>query len=596
MMLVVVLLFVFLCSERQMTYAGVYDNAYDFYQTYGNRMIFVPTSNTDGYIYYATRGKKNTTSPVLYSTVGWKATVLNLQGGVVQEIYYQLGGNYMTVHNSKNVNGYDYMLYRVSLSSFKARLNAGAKTALTGGKCEITFDACIIMKRLGAVSGGMTDAGISWGSVYTSYQGIIDAEEWSTETQESLRSYFNKEVEGLFLTLSLGKDSGIATVSGAGKYCYGTTATISATTKNGYMFSKWSGTTSYTKQTQAIVMNRNITLTAYSIRGETIVTYHRNHSSEDTVTKQQKLVYGLAGQSFTNCGWSKTGYYQAGWNHKSTDIVPLYGISADIKATWISKYMPKVSLYAIWIPNSYQLVFDANGAEDISAQMQEIVTNYDAQVILPECAYENKKASFLGWSLKADGMMPQYVPGETVAMKEIAALAGVENVCNAKIVLYAIWDEMPAINVPNIYVSLENAKKGMITEEFLAGFARASDVEDGNIPFGTNERNSFLLTDYNATSYTQMKKEGVVTETFCVRDSHGNTCYKTTHVYVVDVSRHSIGDVKGEVRFISQKYYLDENGDLLSEEYGGLKKNSIWRLNENYRELLDILFGPKDDD
>ena len=56
-LLVIVLLFSILLGGAYTTKAGVLDNAYEFYHTYGNRIIFSATSDTDGYIYYASRAK-----------------------------------------------------------------------------------------------------------------------------------------------------------------------------------------------------------------------------------------------------------------------------------------------------------------------------------------------------------------------------------------------------------------------------------------------------------------------------------------------------------------------------------------------------------
>ena len=47
---------------------------------------------------------------------------------------------------------------------------------------------------------------------------------------------------------------------------------------------------------------------------------------------------------------------------------------------------------------------------------------------------------------------------------------------------------------------------------------------------------------------------------------------------------------KGWVRFISKKYFWDTDGVLLGEDLGGLAEDSVWRLNEEYRSILEKLF------
>ena len=45
----------------------------------------------------------------------------------------------------------------------------------------------------------------------------------------------------------------------------------------------------------------------------------------------------------------------------------------------------------------------------------------------------------------------------------------------------------------------------------------------------------------------------------------------------------------GKVRFISEKYYKEESGTFISEENGGLMKDSIWKT-DMYQAILDELF------
>ena len=61
--------------------AGTYDNAYTFYENYGNRIVFVPSTEEDGNIYYATRAKR-TSSNIQFSNIGWEAKVADSQGGI----------------------------------------------------------------------------------------------------------------------------------------------------------------------------------------------------------------------------------------------------------------------------------------------------------------------------------------------------------------------------------------------------------------------------------------------------------------------------------------------------------------------------------
>ena len=45
------------------------------------------------------------------------------------------------------------------------------------------------------------------------------------------------------------------------------------------------------------------------------------------------------------------------------------------------------------------------------------------------------------------------------------------------------------------------------------------------------------------------------------------------------------------IRFISESYYKDENGNWIAEEDGGLWDDSIWKIDSSYTNILDSLFG-----
>lgn len=399
--------------------AGTFDNAYTFYQAYGSEMAFQSGTYKQGEIYYATKAKKDTTVGIQYTTIGWKVRVFNHAGTVVDTIYYQLGGSNMSAVDVRSVDGYEYCLYKVTLSNMKSRMSTSALNTLATADCSIIFDACTTTKLNGVIQGGMTDNGPSWGKVYTTYDEIVNAQKWSSATKETLKTYYNKTVVGLFYNVTLNKGTGIKQVSGAGKYCFGTTVHIQAITEDGYHFSNWSGA-------------------AYS-------------------------------------------------------------------------------------------------------------TNSDYSFVL----YDN----------------------------DVTYTAN------------ATWDHGPTIEADDIYVSLEDAKNGTITESWLAEYANAADQEDGSISYGENETTSFLLTDYQASDFTYFQKEGYVTETFRATDSAGNTTSKRIKVYIVDTSIYDAEALKGSCRFISSRYFKDEEGNFVEQESGGLDENSIWRLDEEYSGVLDVLFA-----
>ena len=484
--------------------AGVYDDAYSYYRTYGNEMRFLPGDKNDGEIYYATVGKKNESAGTRYTTIGWKVRVFNSKGVLVDTVYYKLGGNYMTEVDVDTKNGYEYCLYRVTLENLKSRLSTAGIQALNQSDCNIIFDACISVRKNGVLQGGMTDAGPNWGEVHTSYNGIVHAAPWSEATKESLNSYYNKTVNGLFYDVTLEKGKGILQVSGAGKYCFGSTVNIQAECEAGYHFNEWTGSLS--------VMNSN----AFFV---------------------------------------------------------MYG--SDIKLTANAK------------ENSYKILFNLmDGKGNIPNQK----IGYESKILLPKEGITKENATLSGWEIKEKEHKNIYAIGQEISMSDLVKKLGLERRDGAEIVFYASWDEGPMIQTEEIYVSLADASAGKVTEEWLAKRTFAYDVEDGEIPYGRNAVASFYMENYQVREFIEIQEEGSINKTFCAIDSVGNRTKKDIWIHIIDAQIYPEEKIFGRVRFISKKYFWDEEKKLISEEMGGLAEDSVWRLDENYRRLLEKLY------
>jgi len=478
--------------------ASTFKNAYSFYGTYKNDMAFLPGDNKEGEIYYATRGKKAITSGTQYTTLGWKVTIKSSAGKTVSIIYYKLGGNYMTRIDTRVINGYEYTLYRVTLDNLKKRMSQEAKDALRIANCTIFFDACLALKKDGIIQGGMTDSGPTWGKVYTTYNGIANAADWSVETKQTLKSYFSKTIDEMFYTVRLTAGDGIAKVSGQGKYCFGTEVVITAIPKTNYYFHSWSGSEFSINASHSFVIHNDVSFIANARKMNLMVCFFKGDNSSKIPYTKRYYFNDTLGQTLPHFDWKKEGYTQIGWSLNEGDSIAKYSITHPVSQDFIDKHLPTVNLYAV-------------------------------------------------------------------------------------------WDKAPEIKGEHIYVSLEDAKKGVITEEFLAKYIRVIDLEDGVIFYGKNEKNSLLITNYLSTDFTHFTKEGTVTETFCAKDSAGNVTKKSIMVHVVDTTIYDKSLIFGTPRFISSKYYKDNTGHFVDFRLGGLMENSIWRLDESYSRLLDTV-------
>ena len=166
--------------------AGVWDNAYTYYNKYSNNSVFKATSDTNGYIYCGTKGNLSSSS-IKYRTIGWKMKITDLKGNSLQTLYFKLGGNYLVMNHQVQKDNYDYRLYSISLYALKRRMNDTALDNIKKGNCKIILDACMIVVKDGVAGGKMNDSGVTSGKVYTTYKGISGAQNWSSSAKSSLK-------------------------------------------------------------------------------------------------------------------------------------------------------------------------------------------------------------------------------------------------------------------------------------------------------------------------------------------------------------------------------------------------------------------------
>ena len=237
---------------------------------------------------------------------------------------------------------------------------------------------------------------------------------------------------------------------------------------------------------------------------------------------------------------------------------------------------------------------EASGAEeDIDVQVAEA-----EEVEAPEEPEDptadpvpDKKAYasvFMGWSLEdgCESFIPQWTAGTSIAVADLTNAAGVTDQSGATITLYAVWDDCPWIVAENLYYTLTQAQSGYITDSEILSHATAYDREDGSpIEPGFHENGtSFSIPDYQASDFTQFRREGSCTENLTVVDSTGSTYYKQITVYVVDTTAVAV-EPEGTTRFINEYYYNQP------EANGGLAADSIWLTDPEYAAALQTAFA-----
>lgn len=235
---------------------------------------------------------------------------------------------------------------------------------------------------------------------------------------------------------------------------------------------------------------------------------------------------------------------------------------------------------------------EASGAEDdIDVQVAEepeVPEESEDPTAEPVSDKKAYASVFMGWSLEdgRESFIPQWTAGTSIAVADLTNAAGVTDQSGATITLYAVWDDCPWIVAENLYYTLTQAQSGYITDSEILSHATAYDREDGSpIEPGFHENGtSFSIPDYQASDFTQFRREGSCTENLTVVDSTGSTYYKQITVYVVDTTAVAVKP-EGTTRFINEYYYNQP------ETNGGLAADSIWLTDPEYAAALQTAFA-----
>lgn len=590
------MLFALLCVGfplRESVEAGVWDNARDFYDTYGNTVVFRPTTATDGILYAATVGAI-ASGGTRYKTIGWKVSVTDGNGNLLQTVYYAVGGSYLGHYSVVAQAGYEYNLYGFSLSGLKGRLSAGAYSALLRGNCRIRLDACMVVTQGGTAQGGMNDSGSFWGNVYTSYGGISSAMPWTESSKTALYSYFDKQAQGLFYTLTVSGGTGIRLVSGGGTYCYGTPVSVSCEVAYGYEFAGWRGTDWRGSCSFTTTVNGSYHWEAYASPKWTQITFYRNSSEKDDTAQSETYRYGSAQVLGSNVGWQRPLFHAIGWSvrrcsqpemrHPTGNLIS-YGWWAPVSGDWIVEHHTQtIPLYCVWKINHYYFTFDANKGR--GGSVPDMEADGDEELRFPENGFEKPvdNCTFVGWDLNPDALSQRYDAGKTYPVQDPVTACGRQYEDGAHLTLYAIWDYAPEIETGDLYYSVSDADAGKISQEELIRFVSVTDREDGTLEWsglahlGEDQVNGFYIADYPADGFAG-RQEGCYPVTFVAVDHVGNETQVQIQVHLVDTTVKLRSEAAGRIRFIDEEH--------MDVEHGGLSEDSVWKRRADYRSILE---------
>lgn len=443
--------------------AGTWDNAADYYNTYGDRCIFSVVSGQPR-VYFGSAGTTAVAGHARYRTIGWKAS-LYLNGNYQESVYCKLGGNYLTRCATNTSGGTEYNLYYVNFNDLRNRFSNQA--AINSGAGTLYFDAVmsIVPAKSNTPNGTVDDWGNTTGEVYDTFDGISKARGWGHP--DDLRHYYNKSPEGLYRNVYVYKGTGISSVSGGGTYVYGAWATISATCSTGYDFNYWSNNGG-SSSSFGVKVTSDLSYTAYGKPQTHTVSYNANSGSgaPGNQTKTYGYVLTLSSQKPT-----RTGYIFNYWDGSDGGTYypgSSFGTDADTVLT------------AHWTPITYYVSYNKNKPDKASHDVSGIMTNskhaYDNGIsgngysnCLSSNQFSLKGWSFKNWNTKADGTGVSYSNNSNI--KNLTKKNG------EVVTLYAQWE-------PNIYMLLfedEDATTPgslMIYEKYDHGWYNDQDTKN----------------------------------------------------------------------------------------------------------------------
>ena len=129
--------------------------------------------------------------------------------------------------------------------------------------------------------------------------------------------------------------------------------TLPTTSRTGYTFNGWyTAKTGGTKiETSTLMPGGDTTYYAQWTIKKVTVTFMRNTSSSDSTKATQTFTYGVTGQSFSDKGWSRSGYILLGWSTNRNATSATYSVQSGVTNSWIDSNSPSITLYAIWKAN-----------------------------------------------------------------------------------------------------------------------------------------------------------------------------------------------------------------------------------------------------
>lgn len=240
------------------------------------------------------------------------------------------------------------------------------------------------------------------------------------------------------------------------------------------------------------------------------VKYNGNGATSGTMSNSSHI-YDEP-KNLTANSYAKTGYYFHEWNTKSDGTGARYA-NREFVFNLTNVHMATVNLYAQWLPNTYYVKYNGNGATFGSTPISHHI--YDETKALSKNGFNRTGWKFMGWNTKADGSGTRYIDKQSVK--------NLTSTHKATVNLYAQWNQAPSLTVKDhTYYDNEITQVQWQSTLRLKGI-KAHDREDGNLTSKIKVKEDLA----------EVNKPGRYPITYEVTDSVGQTAQKTAYVNIL---------------------------------------------------------------
>lgn len=178
---------------------------------------------------------------------------------------------------------------------------------------------------------------------------------------------------------------------------------------------------------------------------------------------------------------TRTGYTFAGWNTSSDGNGTTYDADSEFTPT------ADTTLYAMWTPITYTVVFDANGG---SGTMDSQTLTYDTAEKLTDNSFTYSSHSFMGWSTTADGDV-EYTDAQSVVNLASTADATVTLYAQWKLT-YSMFSNGTAVNIQLKTLAGDTDATSSSENTTITAFERADSLPSG---FTASDDNTLSIED-----------------------------------------------------------------------------------------------------